>query len=157
MAYISQNGLYIACHKIQVWYNFLSHVSSLFAPLRSLPILLRIRSKSYKTPHPADVISCPQLPPSCFLNMPATLQPWVFALGVPSAWNECILCSYTSFPSVYSWLFWNVTSSRIQPSQLHLLSVALHLLICLDSKCNYLAVQHLLFIAHPPQFPPECE
>lgn len=57
VAYISQKGLHIISHKIHVWYNLLSDVSSLFATLKLLPILFGMKSRSTKTPHPANVIS----------------------------------------------------------------------------------------------------
>lgn len=156
MAYISQNGLYITSHKIQVWYNFLSHVSSLFAPLRLLPILLRIDPNPTR-PHTL-LMSFPVLnfllrvswicPPRSSLGS----LPWVFPLPGMNVSYAAILLS----PRFIHDSFEMSPHLELQPSQLHLLSVALHLLICLDSKCNYLAV-HLWFIAHPPQFPPECE
>ena len=104
MAYISQKGLYIISYKIQVWYNFLSHASSV-CDLKLLPILLRIKSRSLEDFIQPDVISYYLTSSFMFLECghhAAASEPSV--LAVPSAWNMYILYKRTACLSVLSCL-----------------------------------------------------
>lgn len=91
MAYIFQKGLYILFHRIQVWYSFLSHVSSPFETFKLLPMLLRIQSQSLQDLTPCWYHFHHSTSSFLFLKHADYTQPQVFALAIPSAWSVCHL------------------------------------------------------------------
>lgn len=150
VAYISQKGLYVICHKIHVWYNFLSYVSSLSVTLKLFPTLFAIKSRSTKNSHLANVISYYSTSSSVLLEY-ASHSP---ASGLRPDYSLCLECVYPtqphSLPSFYSCLCCNVPSPRV--TALLALYTRCHptLLVCLDSKYHYQALQALFTVYCPP-------